>query len=282
VPRAEEEATTVTASIQVPQVTTVLAERRGPVLVLTLNRPDRLNAWNDELEARYFALLDEAEADPDVRAIVLTGTGRGFCAGADMADLQRVGTAAELTEEDLPKRERPRWFPLTLRKPLIAAVNGAAAGLGLIEALYCDIRLSTPDAKFTTAFARRGLIAEYGIAWLLPRLIGPSRALDLLLSGRVVHGTEAYEMGLVNKVVEVDQLLDAAVEYATELATWCSPAAMSVMKQQVLQALDTGFAAAADAADALMPDSFRHPDAAEGVASYLEGRPPAFRPLDPK
>ena len=272
----------MTEDLQAAQATTVLAERRGPVLVLTLNRPDRLNAWNDELEARYFALLDEAEADPDVRAIVLTGAGRGFCAGADMADLQQAGAKLELADGSLPKRERPRWFPLTLRKPLIAAVNGAAAGLGLVEALYCDIRWSTPDAKFTTAFARRGLIAEYGIAWLLPRLIGPSRAMDLLLSGRVVRGTEAYEMGLVNKIVEADQLLDAAVEYATELATWSSPTSMSVMKRQVLQALDTDFITAADAADALMPEAFRRPDAAEGVASYLDGRAPAFSPLDPK
>ncbi|MET7928708.1 enoyl-CoA hydratase-related protein [Streptomyces sp. NPDC005349] len=271
----------MTASIQTAR-STVLSERRGPVLVLTLNRPDRLNAWTDELEARYFGLLDEAEADPGVRAIVLTGAGRGFCAGADMDDLQQAGAAAELMDGPVPKRERPRWFPLTLRKPLIAAVNGAAAGLGLVEALYCDIRLSTPDAKFTTAFARRGLIAEYGIAWLLPRLIGQSRAMDLLLSGRVVRGTEAYEMGLVNKVVEADQLLDTAVEYATELATWSSPASMGIMKRQVLQALDTDFVTAAAAADALMPEAFRRPDATEGVASYLEGRAPAFSPLDPK
>ncbi|MFF1355061.1 enoyl-CoA hydratase-related protein [Streptomyces sp. NPDC058297] len=272
----------MTGSIQAAQSTTVLAERRGPVLVLTLNRPDRLNAWNDELEARYFGLLDQAEADPGVRAVVLTGAGRGFCAGADMDDLRQARAKVESTEGSLPERERPRWFPLTLRKPLIAAVNGAAAGLGLVEALYCDIRLSTPDAKFTTAFARRGLIAEYGIAWLLPRLIGQSRAMDLLLSGRVVRGTEAYDMGLVNKVVEADQLLDAAVEYATELATWSSPASMSIMKRQVLQALDSDFVTAADAADALMPEAFGRADSVEGVASYLEGRAPAFRPLDPK
>ncbi|MFC7304547.1 enoyl-CoA hydratase-related protein [Streptomyces monticola] len=308
----------VSASAPEPQQPTVLAERRGPVLVLTLNRPDRLNAWTDELEDRYFALLDEAEADPEVRAIVLTGAGRGFCAGADMAELQRIGAAQQPAEDAVdvpaegaadaspegaadvpaegaadvpdgqspgagpPRRERPRWFPLTLRKPLIAAVNGAAAGLGLVQALYCDIRFSTPDAKFTTAFARRGLIAEYGVAWLLPRLIGPSRALDLLLSGRVLRGTEAYETGLVNKVVAADRILDEAVAYATELATWSSPTSMSVMKQQVYEALDTDFPTAAARSEALMLDSFRHPDAAEGVTSYLERRPPAFGPLGPK
>ncbi|WP_327658234.1 enoyl-CoA hydratase-related protein [Streptomyces sp. NBC_00483] len=256
------------------------AERRGAVTVVTLNRPDRLNAWTNELEDRYFALLDEAEADPEVRAVVVTGAGRGFCAGADMAELERIGSA-DAASEERPKRERPRWFPLSLRKPLIGAINGAAAGLGLVEALYCDIRFSTPDAKFTTSFARRGLIAEYGIAWLLPRIVGPARAADLLFSGRVVRGTEAYEMGLVNRVVERDALLDEAVGYATELATWSSPTSMSVMKQQLSEAFDTDFEGAAKRAEALMEESFGRADAAEGVRSYLEGREPAFRPLGP-
>lgn len=267
----------------IPQTTTandtVLAERRGPVLVLTLNRPDRLNAWTDELEQRYFALLDSAEADPEVRAIVLTGAGRGFCAGADMQDLQQLGNP---DDAQLPERKRPRTFPLSVRKPLIAAINGAVAGLGLVEALYCDIRFTTPDAKFTTAFVRRGLIAEYGMAWLLPRLIGPSRAMDLLLSGRVVLGEEACAVGLADRVVAPDALLDAAVDYATELATFCSPTSMSIMKRQVRQALDSDFATAVTEADRLMLESFVHPDAAEGVFSYLERRPPAFAPLDAK
>ncbi|UVS78619.1 enoyl-CoA hydratase-related protein [Actinokineospora sp. UTMC 2448] len=257
---------------------TVLAVRRGPVLVLTLNRPDRLNAWNDELERRYFALLDEAEADPGVRAIVVTGAGRGFCAGADMADLQRIGA----DEIDSVERPRPRTFPMTVRKPLIAAINGAAAGLGLVEALYCDIRFATPTAKLTTAFVRRGLIAEYGMAWLLPRLVGISTALDLLMSGRVVTGEEARALGLVDRVVEPDALLDAAVDYATELATLCSPESMRIIKEQVRAALDSEFADAVAEADRLMVESFRHPDAAEGVASYLANRPPAFRPLAPR
>ncbi|KAB2381862.1 enoyl-CoA hydratase-related protein [Actinomadura montaniterrae] len=258
---------------------TVLAERRGPVLLLTLNRPERLNAWNDELEERYFALLDDAEADPGVRAIVVTGAGRGFCGGADLDALQEVSTAGEVGPVE---RARPRTFPLTVRKPMIAAINGAAAGLGLVEALYCDIRFSTPDAKLTTAFARRGLIAEYGIAWLLPRLVGTSRALDLLLSGRIVKGEEAWALGLVDRVVEADALLDAAVGYAAELAAHCSPTSMSVIKRQVMRALDTDFATAVSEADELMVASFNQPDAAEGVTSYLEKRPPEFRPLDPR
>ena len=163
--------------------TPVISERRGSVLLLTLNRPDRLNAWNDALEARYFEHLDGAEADEEVRAIVVTGAGRGFCAGADLDDLK--GASAD--DLSLLDRERPRHLPLLPRKPLIAAINGPAAGLGLVEALYCDIRFATPEAKMTTAFVQRGLIAEYGSAWLLPRLVGPSRALDLLIVGTRDH-----------------------------------------------------------------------------------------------
>ncbi|MBF9071949.1 enoyl-CoA hydratase-related protein [Streptacidiphilus fuscans] len=264
---------------------TVLAERRGAVLVLTLNRPERLNAWTYALEGRYFDLLDEAEADLDVRAVVVTGAGRGFCAGADLDDLAAAGNAdAETLATQFPARAaaRPRTRPLTLRKPLIAAVNGAAAGLGLVQALYCDIRFATPEAKFTTAFARRGLIAEYGVAWLLPRLVGTSRATDLLLSSRVVRGQEALAMGLVDFVAEPDQLLDAAVAYATDLAQNCSPWSMSVIKQQLQHSLDSTFAASVAEADALMLEGFQRPDVREGVASYLEHRAPAFPPLEPK
>ncbi|MBF6340712.1 enoyl-CoA hydratase/isomerase family protein [Nocardia abscessus] len=254
----------------------VLAERRGAVLVLTLNRPARLNAWNDELEQRYFELLDAADSDPEVRSIVVTGTGRGFCAGADLDDLHDVSTTDDLRP---PERSRPRWHPLTVRKPMIAAVNGAAAGLGLVEALYCDLRFTTPAAKFTTAFVRRGLIAEYGIAWLLPRLIGTSKALDLLLSGRVVSGEEACRLGLADRVVAAEDLVQAAVDYAAELAAFSSPSSMSVIKQQVYEGLHTEFEPAAVEADRLMLESFRHPDAAEGVTSYLQRRDPAFQAL---
>ncbi|WP_109530398.1 enoyl-CoA hydratase-related protein [Nocardia aurea] len=157
-------------------------------------------------------------------------------------------TSQQIGNPDAVLAERPpRTYPLTIRKPMIAAINGAVAGLGLIEALYCDIRMAVPAAKFTTAFARRGLIAEYGIAWLLPRLVGPSKAMD-----------------------------------ATELATFCSPTSMSVIKQQVQQALDSDFTAAVAHADALMLESFEHPDAVEGVQSYLQRRSPLFAGLEAK
>jgi enoyl-CoA hydratase/carnithine racemase len=262
-----------------PATDTVLAERRGGVLVLTLNRPDRLNAWNDALEARYYQLLDEAEDDPEVRAIVVTGAGRGFCAGADMDDLSAAGEGTVDMAAILGNRPRARTFPLTIRKPMIAAINGAAAGLGLIEALYCDIRFSTPEAKFTTAFARRGLIAEYGISWLLPRLIGTSAALDLLLSARVVRGEEAHRLGLVDRLASRETVVDEAVAYAAELAEHCSPTSMATIKAQVYADLDRPFAQAVAAADDLMIESFQRPDVAEGVDSYKEQRPPAFPSL---
>jgi len=255
----------------------VLAERRGTVLLLTLNRPERLNAWNDELEARYFALLDAAAADPDVRAVVLTGAGRGFCAGADMADLERVGEPG--VAQATTARPRPRTLPLTFPKPLIAAINGPAAGLGLVEALYCDLRFCTPEAKLTTSFARRGLIAEYGISWLLARLVGPGAALDLLLSGRVVRGEEALRLRLVERLAQ--DVVGEAVAYAQELATWSSPRAMATIKRQVLQDLERPFADAVADADALLRGSLEWPDVREGVASHLERRPPAFPPYDP-
>jgi enoyl-CoA hydratase/carnithine racemase len=251
----------------------MLVERLGAVMLLTLNRPDRLNAWTDALQQRYFALLDEAEADSDVRAVVLTGAGRGFCAGADMDELHDVGATSG---SSYVQGTAPRHRPLHLRKPLIGAINGPAAGLGFVQALYCDVRFSTPAAKFTTSFARRGLVAEYGVAWILPRLVGPSRALDLLLSSRVVNGVEAHAMGMVDRLVQPEALVRAAVEYAQDLATHSSPASMSAIKTQVLHALDSTFDEAVADADRRMHESFLRPDVREGVASYLERRAPAF------
>jgi enoyl-CoA hydratase/carnithine racemase len=248
------------------------------VALLTLNRPDRLNAWTDEMERAYFGMLEDCASSPEVRVVVVTGAGRGFCAGADMQDLQALGDGS--LDVSAEARDRlPQSFPLTIPKPIIAAINGACAGIGLVQALMCDVRFAAEGAKLTTAFARRGLVAEHGISWILPRLIGPSRALDLLLSGRVVLSQEAEAMGLVNRVIAPERLLDETLDYARELARSCSPASMATMKRQVYADLQRGLPEALSGADELMLESFTAPDFVEGVTSFLERRDPRFPSL---
>jgi enoyl-CoA hydratase/carnithine racemase len=174
---------------------------------------------------------------------------------------------------------RAQTYPLSVPKPIIAAINGACAGIGLVQALMCDLRFAAEGAKLTTAFARRGLVAEHGISWILPRLVGPARAMDLLLSGRVVLAEEAQGMGLVNRVLAPEKLLEATLEYARELVASCSPASMATMKRQVYADLDTDLPQALAAADRLMLESFTAPDFVEGVTSFLERRDPRFASL---
>ncbi len=257
----------------------VLYEVRQPgIALLTLNRPQRLNAWNGQMAARYFELLDRATADPAVKVIVVTGAGKGFCAGADMDSLQAIGSDQQGGAEGAAG-DRPQHFTTTIPKPVIAAVNGACAGIGMVQALMCDLRFAAAGAKFTTAFARRGLIAEYGMSWVLPRLIGTARSLDLLMSGRVFLAEEAAAMGLVNEVVAPEHLLDRTMEYASDMAINASPTSMSIMKQQVYDDQTRDVAAASDAAIELMKASLRRSDFKEGVSSFLQRRPPDFAPL---
>jgi enoyl-CoA hydratase/carnithine racemase len=258
----------------------VLLEHRDPgIALLTLNRPERLNAWNGELAVRYFELLDKAAADPAVKVIVVTGAGRGFCAGADMDTLQGIGQTSGSGGAESAAGGRPQYHTTLVPKPVIAAVNGACAGIGMVQALMCDIRFAAAGAKFTTAFSRRGLIAEYGMSWILPRLVGTAHALDLLYSGRVILAEEAAQMGLVNEVVAPVHLLDRTLEFAAELATYASPTSMAVMKRQVYSDWDRSLVAATDDAIELMKASLRRPDFKEGVASFLQKRVPAFQPV---
>jgi len=258
----------------------VLAENTDGVLLLTLNRPDRLNAWTAEMEEQFFGARGAAGEAASVRVIVVTGAGRGFCAGADLTALGAVDPSA-ITEADIHPSGKPISYALSLRKPVIAAINGAAAGIGLVLALYCDVRFAADDAKFTTAFSRRGLIAEHGIAWQLPRVVGVSRAMDLLLSSRILLGEEAGRIGLVDHVRPVDEVLPAALAYARDLAENCSPRSMAIIKRQVHQALESDLDPARREAVALMLASFAKDDFREGVLSHLEKRPPRFPPLDP-
>ena len=242
--------------------------------VITLNRPDRNNAWTPLLEKRFYEVLGAADADPAVRVCILTGSGRAFCPGVDSQRLDDVAGKAM----DLSGRRSPAWT-YAFRKPLIAAINGACAGLGLVQALMCDVRFAARGAKFATAFARRGLAGEYGMTWLLPRLIGPERALDLLLSGRTFDADEAHALGVVSRLVEPQELLPAARAYARELATRSAPASMAVIKHQVLTDLDADYATASRRAYKAMASLTGEPDFREGIDSFLQKRNPEFRPL---
>jgi enoyl-CoA hydratase/carnithine racemase len=255
------------------------------VAVLTFNRPERMNAWGGGMAMAFYSCLDRTEADPAVRAIVVTGAGRAFCAGADMGDLSTISSttvdSARDTDVDKLVGERHPHFVTTLRKPIIAAINGACAGIGLTQALMCDVRFAARGAKFTTSFARRGLIAEYGISWILPRIVGPSAALDLLLTGRVFLAEEAAELGLVKEVLPAEELLPRAIGYAEDIAANCAPSSLAVIKQQVYADTMRDVFEASAAAEKLMQESMLRPDFIEGITSFFEKRPPNFPPLDP-
>lgn len=252
------------------------------VAVLTLNRPERMNGWGGGLAASFYSRLDDAEADPEVRAIVVTGSGRAFCAGADMGDLNTISSAtvggAETDVSKLVGARHPHHL-MTMRTPVIAAINGACAGMGLTMALVCDVRFAAEGAKFTTSFARRGLIAEYGISWILPRVVGWGAALDLLLSGRVFFAEEAADLGLVKEVVSQDQLLPRAIAYAEDIAANCAPSSLAVIKQQVYADTMRDVFESSEVAEKLMHESMLRPDFIEGITSFFEKRPPNFPPL---
>ena len=254
------------------------------VAVLTFNHPERMNAWGGGMATAFYSCLDRTEADPAVRAVVVTGSGRAFCAGADMGDLSTISSTtvdtAGDTDVDKLVGERHPHFVTTLHKPIIAAINGACAGIGLTQALMCDVRFAVRGAKFTTSFARRGLIAEYGISWILPRIVGAGAALDLLLTGRVFLAEEAAELGLVKEVLPAEELLTRAIAYAEDIAANCAPSSLAVIKQQVYADTMRDVFEASAVAEKLMQESMLRPDFIEGITSFFEKRPPNFPPLE--
>ena len=246
------------------------------VATVTLNRPERKNAWSLPMERRFYAVLREARLDPAVRVLVVTGAGRAFCPGMDVERLERnaePGASLNLGERVPMYRER------SMPKPMIAAINGACAGIGLVQALICDVRFAARGARMTTAFTRRGLAAEYNLAYVLPRLIGLEHALDLLLSGRTFDADEARALGLVSRVVEPESLLDEARAYARDVARNCSPRAMAVVRHQVYGDLDRDFVGALRRSYAAMEHFAGSADFREGVASFTEKRSPKFDSL---
>lgn len=254
------------------------------VASVTLNRPEQLNAFTPTMGRELRAAMERADRDDAVRVIVLTGAGRGFCAGADMNALSGIAGGGRPGEETDPPfdatarkdfQRKNTYFP-AVSKPIIAAVNGPCAGLGLCFALFCDMRFAAGNAVFTTAFARRGLIAEHGISWTLPRLVGLSKATDLLLSARRVEADEALRIGLVDRLYPPGELVGATLAYARELATLSSPRSLKVMKRQLWEASMQTLDEAVAVADREMVASFESEDFREGVRHFIEKRPPAF------
>lgn len=270
----------------------IIYEVDDPVAVITMNRPEALNALTGRMMAEIRHALAEAEKDPAVVGIVLTGAGRGFCAGADIGGLDATASGAAAEPEDLSAlAARPGdaemgenfqvtyTYLLSVQKPIIAAVNGACAGLGFCYALLCDMRFAERPAKFTTAFARRGLIAEHASSWLLPRLVGAGNALDLLWSARVFTGDEAKELGVVERLVEQGEALEAAKDYIREIAAVASPTSFKVIKAQVYRHLNMQLGEAMKETNAWMAESLDREDFKEGVRSFIEKRPPGFKRL---
>jgi enoyl-CoA hydratase/carnithine racemase len=266
----------------------ILYEVDDPVATITLNRPEALNAWTTLMGAEVRHAVALAEKDSSVVGIVITGAGRGFCAGADLNMLAGIseGEAGDAIPSVLDADPgEASWgddlrgeytYLMSVPKPIIAAINGPVAGMGVPIALSCDLRFMGEEAVLTTSFSQRGLIGEWGIAWLLPRLIGSAAALDLMFSARKVKGPEAMQLGLVNRVLPADEVAKAAQDYIRELAATASPTSMAIMKRQVYQQLHAGLGPAEKEAQKLMVESFGRPDFKEGVQSYLQRRPPNF------
>ena len=268
----------------------LLYEVDEPVATISFNRPDRLNALTGRTQVELKHALIQAEKDERVVGIILTGVGRAFSAGADMQSLGQIAASGKIEEDEGLSLLRAEsggretdpefsvtWsFILSIPKPVIAAVNGPCAGMSFVIAALCDMRFASEKAVFTTSFSQRGLIAEHGVSWILPRLLGPSRALDLLWSARKFDASEAERLGFVDRVVPHEDLLAEARAYIENLARSCSPTSIMIMKRQVYIHLMRPLHEALEESNKLMADSLRRDDFKEGVASFVEKRAPAF------
>lgn len=243
------------------------------VLVLTLSRPDRRNMWTVTMEDEFYAGLERATGDARVRVVVVTGAGRAFCPGLDPGVLDSIRGGSRYTTN-----RRPQTYATTVPKPVIGAINGACAGIGLAQALCFDYRFAVEGAKFTTAFSKRGLPAEDASAWMLTRLVGPAHALDLLVSGRVFSAEEAHRLGVVQQLSRPGEVLEDAVTYARDLAAAVSPVAMAMIKSQVWRDCETTMEQARVRAQYLLTQAKAQPDFQEGVRSLVEERAPSFGP----
>jgi enoyl-CoA hydratase/carnithine racemase len=248
----------------------------GGAALVTLSRPDRRNMWTAQMETEFYEALDRGAADDRVRAIVVTGAGDSFVPGLDPAVLSELSGGAKYAQN-----RRPQTYATTIPKPVIGAVNGSCAGIGLAQALNFDYRFAVTGAKFSTAFAKRGLPAEDATSWMLVRLAGPAHAFDLLASGRVFLAEEALELGVVQKISQPGEVVADAVAFAHQLASNVSPVAMAMIKSQVWRDCESSMEAARVRAQYLLTLAKAQPDFTEGVASLTEKRPPAFEPYRP-
>jgi len=257
------------------------------IATIMLNRPQRMNTWTGRMETEYRWLLAKADRDPHVRAIVVTGAGRAFCAGADSRALEGhivkgrydSGTTDEIAKPGYgvrPEFDANFAYHFGLTKPVIAAINGPAAGAGLIIACFADLRFAAAGAKLTTSHGKLNLPAEYGLSWILPRLIGLTRANDMLLTSRVVLAEEALTMGLVNTVLPPDELMPYTYNYVRKMITTVSPGSLRETKRQIYSDLHRDVHSAVADATALLERMATEPDFAEGVSAFLEKRLPRW------
>lgn len=267
-----------------PDFENLILDIEDGIATVTLNRPDKLNAMNEPMRRELIAALDHTDADDDVRAVIWTGAGRGYCAGADLSGGGATFDYSDRVGEDSakPKVLRDGGGQLTLRiyesiKPIIGAINGAAVGVGVTMTLPMDIRLASTDAKFGFVFARRGIVPEACSSWFLPRVVGISKALEWTYSGRVFPAAEAHDAGLVRSLHAPDELLPAARELARSFADETSPLSVSTTRQMLWRMLGADHPMEAHKVDSRMVQELgAGPDAAEGVTSFLEKRPAAF------
>jgi enoyl-CoA hydratase/carnithine racemase len=266
--------------VQPDELKTITYERDDGVAVVTLSRPDRLNAWTNRMAEEYRWAFEEAEGDDAVRVVVVTGAGRGFCAGADFEALDNLAGGQDYGPMPTTSREDVFLLAPLSSKPVIACVNGPAAGVGFVLMCFADIRFAAAGAKLTTAFARLGLPAEHGVQWALSRLVGVGHAADLLFSSRVVLAEEAGSMGLVNRVEPAESVLASTLAYAKEMAASVSPSSLYVLKRQLWSGLSASMDEAARAANEVLPRMLKGPDFKEGTSAFQAKRPPSFGPAD--
>ncbi len=289
---------------------TVLYQVENRIATITLNRPDKHNAMNYDLANDLHAAMIQADADDEVRVIVFTGAGKSFCVGADISAINRsnakaagaapIGTAAGAAPGTAPAAPAPKprnmstlfwpmdagirpdfqathnYFPM-IGKPIICMINGATAGVGISYACFSDMRFSADDVTFAAGFVQRGIAAEWGTSWILPKLIGHGNASDFLLSGRKVKAPEALQMGMLNRIVPRDQLEAVTYEYAANIATWCAPVSLRLQKRQIWES----YYQTLGESNMMFKDFTRicgaTEDLREAGISFMEKRPPNFK-----